>query len=423
MPGSRSEATGIALEPGVLEEADRALRRCSFCGQDEALAGPLIGGDEAYICEACLSHCNRVLELDRQAHASRLLEGLPAPQRIRAYLDDYIIGQGRPKKALAVAVYNHYKRLLWAARRPALEIGKSNILLVGPSGSGKSYIAERLARCVDVPFVSVDATTLTGSGYAGESVESVAERLLSACDYDPERAARGIVYLDELDKLAAREGVSGGRDIAGEGAQQALLQLLEGRSVTVTAQRRQHREVTLDTRQVLFIAGGAFEGLAELAERRAAPRGVGFAAAVERAGSGGPEIAAEDFCSYGLLPELIGRLPVIETLEPLGVQELVAILTEPRNALLRQYQALFERDGCELVFTDEALLAIAERAHARGTGARGLRAALEEILLEPMYAVPAGGGTVERLTIDTEAVSGQPPLYEFVEQRRCVGGA
>ncbi len=420
MPGSRSEATGTAFEPGVLEQADRALRRCSFCGEDEALAGPLIGGDQAYICEACLSHCNRVLELERQSHASRLLEGLPAPRRIRAYLDDYIIGQERAKKALAVAVYNHYKRLIWAARRPALEIGKSNILLVGPSGSGKSYIAERLARCVDVPFVTVDATTLTASGYTGDNAEGVVERLLAACDYDPERAARGIVYIDELDKLAAREGANGGRDISGEGAQQALLQLLEGRSVTVTVQRRQCREVTLDTRQVLFIAGGAFEGLAELAERRAAPRGVGFTAAVEREG-GAPELAAEDFRRYGLLPELIGRFPVIESLEPLGVQELVAVLTEPRNAPVRQYQALFERDGCELLFTREALLALAERAHARGTGARGLRAVLEQILLEPMYAVPAVEGTVERLTIDAEAVSGQPPLYELAEQRRRVG--
>ncbi|MBK5935971.1 ATP-dependent Clp protease ATP-binding subunit ClpX [Halorhodospira halophila] len=409
MPGWCGDVSGAWLEapesiPGVPEETER---RCSFCGHDEQVAGPLIGGEAAFICEHCIASCNEALEADRERRQQRILASLPVPRSLRRYLDHYVVGQEQAKKVLSVAVYNHYKRLVAAARGESVQLGKSNILLVGPSGTGKSHLAECLARCVEVPFVSVDATTLTASGYAGEDVEAVIGRLLAACDADPERAARGIVYIDEIDKLAARGGVEGGPDLAGEGAQQALLKLLEGRRVTVSSAGCQGSPVTVDTGQILFICGGAFEGLEALAVERP---GAGFTAAAT--GPAAPMAhRAAALQRFGLVPELVGRLPVVECLQPLSTEHLIRILTEPRNALIRQYQLLFARDGCELEITADGLEAVARRAQARGTGARALRAVLEEVLLEPMFSVPAAGGEVVRLVIDAAAVHGGSPGY------------
>ncbi|ABM61773.1 ATP-dependent Clp protease ATP-binding subunit ClpX [Halorhodospira halophila] len=409
MPGWCGDVSGAWLDvpesaAGVPTDAER---RCSFCGYEEQIAGPLIGGEAAFICEHCIASCNATLEADRQHRQERILAALPVPRSLRRYLDQYVVGQEQAKKVLSVAVYNHYKRLVAAARGESVELGKSNILLVGPSGTGKSHLAECLARCVEVPFVTVDATTLTASGYAGDDAEAVIGRLLAACDGDPERAARGIVYIDEIDKLAARDGIGGEPDLAGEGAQQGLLKLLEGRRLTVSSAGRQGSPVTVDTGQILFICGGAFEGLEALAAQRP---GVGFTAAADEPAVPGAAAALQRF---GLLPELVGRLPVVETLQPLATEHLIRILTEPRNALVRQYQVLFARDGCELEITADGLEAVAHRARARGTGARGLRAVLEEVLLEPMFAVPAAGGDVVRLTIDAAAVQGGQPGYEW----------
>ncbi len=410
MPGWLGDLSGAWLDtpdavPGLPAEAER---RCSFCGHEEQIAGPLIGGEAAFICEQCLASCSEVLEADQERRQQQILAALPSPRALRRYLDEYVVGQERAKKVLSVAVYNHYKRLVAAARGEAVELGKSNVLLVGPSGTGKSRLVECLARCVEVPFVSVDATTLTASGYAGDDVEAIIGRLLSACDADPQRAARGIVYIDEIDKLAARGGVDGGPDLAGEGAQQALLKLLEGRRVTVPSGGRQGNPVSVDTSQILFICGGAFDGLDTLAAERP---GVGFAVGDTPVAPAAHQAAALQ--RYGLVPELVGRLPVVESLQPLSTEHLIRILTEPRNALVRQYQVLFARDGCELEVTADGLEAVAQCAQARGTGARALRAVLEEVLLEPMFAVPAAGGDVVRLTIDAAAVFGGQPAYQW----------
>ena len=419
MRGRCGDREDRALEEVLALSRWEPERRCSFCGLEEAEAGPLIGGEHAYLCEGCLDACNRVLEADRERRKERILATLPAPRTILGQLDDYVIGQQRAKKVLAVAVYNHYKRLVAAARGQDVEVGKSNVLLIGPTGCGKSHLAQCLARSVEVPFVSVDATALTGAGYAGEDAEGVVERLLAACDYEPERAARGIVYIDELDKIAARGAAAGGPDVSGEGAQQALLRLLEGREVRAAGPRG--GEVRVDTRHVLFICGGAFEGLDAVASE---PAGVGFTAALGReasrasdGGGIGPALRA-----YGLLPELVGRLPLVEELEGLGTAELERILTEPRNAVLSQYRAMLARDGCDLEVTEAGLRALAERARQRGAGARALRAVLEEILLEPMFAVPAADGRISRLVIDRDTVHGGAPRYEWAgEPLREVG--
>ncbi len=412
-----------ALGGEVSRDLEDAISTCSFCGRAEDLVGPLIGGEKAHICEDCVEACNALLEEDRQHRFQRMLDRMPRPREVRAHLDRYLVGQGGAKKTLAVAVYNHYKRLLWRSRGSAPEIAKSNILLVGPSGTGKSYMAASLARALEVPFVSVDATRLTAAGYNGDDAETIIQRLLSACGDDPERAGRGIVYLDEIDKLAARAaGGSTARDVAGEGAQQGLLKLLEGTRVTLQAQGKRRRSVTVDTRDVLFICGGAFDGIDRLIERRVAPVGAGFTARVCSSPEGAsldPEPA--DLQHYGLIPELVGRLPVISVLQPLDEDTLVRVLTEPDNALVKQYRAMLAEDGCELVFTDEALRVVARRALERGVGARGLRAVLEEILLEPMYSVPAAGGEVARLTIDAEAAEGGAPIYEFISSVRATG--
>lgn len=412
------------LDAELLSEAHEVEGVCSFCGHAENLAGPLIGGENAQICEHCLSACNELLEQDRQRRLDRMLQRLPRPRQMRSALDRYVVGQDHAKKVLSVAVYNHYKRVLWRARGETPDIGKSNILLLGPSGSGKSHIAQTLARSLDVPFVTMDATRFTASGFIGDDVDSIITRLLAACDHDPDRAARGIVYLDEVDKLGARTpGGSVGRDVGGEGAQQALLKLIEGRRVSVDLPGRKRTRATVDTRDILFICGGAFEGLDRVVQERVAPSGVGFTAALqpEPHAEQRVEPAAADLEAFGLLPEMIGRLPIVARLDALDEEALVRVLTEPDNALVRQYTEMLDRDGCELHFEPEALRVVARRALARGTGARALRAVLEEILLEPMYTVPASGGEVTRLTVDAEAAQGGVPIYEFAGEARHAG--
>jgi len=332
-----------------------------------------------------------------------------------------VVGQKAAKKVLAVAVYNHYKRLAHNKSSDRLQISKSNILMIGPSGSGKTLLAETLARFLDVPFTVADATSLTEAGYVGEDVESIVLKLLQACDYDVDRASRGIIYIDEIDKLASRAlNPTHGRDVSGEGVQQALLRMMEGTvvNVSVKGQKRpgQQEQLQVDTRNILFICGGAFAGLEKVVERRLTPRGIGFGATVaaERSATLSAELEAADLVSFGMIPEFIGRLPIIAALDELDEDALVGILTEPKNALIKQYAHLFALDGCELEITDEALRAVAREAMSRGTGARGLRSVLEALLLEPMYTVPARGD-VERLILDADCLEGAACRYVYVE--------
>jgi len=394
---------------------------CSFCGKAEDDVSALIAGPSAYICELCVQDCTDLLEQEFGASALGAIRDLPKPRDIHAHLDQYVIGQEHAKKVLAVAVYNHYKRLAHNRRGDRVEIAKSNVLLIGPSGSGKTLLAETLARFLEVPFVVVDATTLTEAGYVGEDVESIIQKLLQSCDYDVDKASRGIVYIDEIDKLAARsQNPTHGRDVGGEGVQQGLLKLIEGTRVAVPARggRRglQQDQLQVDTRNILFICGGAFAGLSKIVARRALPRSIGFAATV--AGEAGADLRREletmDLVEFGMIPELIGRLPVTAVLDELDEDALVRILTEPKNSLIRQFRHLFELDGCQLEISDEAIRGIASRALKRGTGARGLRSLLEELLLEPMFTVPARGD-VRRVVVDAACLSGSPATYEFGE--------
>ncbi|KAB7623778.1 ATP-dependent Clp protease ATP-binding subunit ClpX [Alkalilimnicola sp. S0819] len=394
---------------------------CSFCGKGESRVGALIAGPRAYICEHCAADCQRLLDEELDHGWAQALAHLPRPRAIHAELDRYVIGQQKAKKVLAVAVYNHYKRL--AARgRGATELAKSNVLLIGPSGSGKTLLVETLARQLQVPFVVADATSLTEAGYVGEDVESIVQRLLEAAGGDPDLAGRGIVYIDEVDKLASRSRSPGhGRDVSGEGVQQALLKMVEGSLVKAPARGGSavaRQPVQVDTREILFICGGAFQGLGELMKQRRSRAGIGFSAAPET-----PEMHAHspepaDLTAYGLIPEFVGRLPVVAMLEELDEAALVRILTEPRNALVKQYAALLQADDCELLVTDQALHALAARALARGTGARGLRSVLEAVLLEPMFRVPELGD-VERLVIDEATVAGGKPTYQRREARKA----
>lgn len=395
--------------------------RCSFCGKVEEEVGTLIAGPSAYICDHCVSDCKRLVREELAVPPRELLKGLPTPRQLRDYLDTHVIGQDVAKRTLAVAVYNHYKRLAYRQLEDDVEIAKSNVLLIGPSGSGKTLLAETLAKRLDVPFTVVDATSLTEAGYVGDDIESIVQKLLQACDHDPEKAARGIVYIDEIDKLARRAlNPSHGRDVSGEGVQQGLLRILEGTEVTVSAKsgRRQAEQVQIDTRDILFICGGAFSGLNDIVERRMAPGGMGFAAPLaSQSGASLQDLQAEDLVMFGLIPEFVGRLPVVALLDELDEAALVRVLTEPRNALVRQYAELLGFDGCALEFTPEALTAIAREALSRGTGARGLRAVVERVLLEPMYRVPAMEG-LEAVVIDANTVAGKPPEYRYANDRR-----
>lgn len=401
---------GRKVGDDTLERNLDAHSACSFCARSQAAAGKLVAGPGAYICAACLAECSRILARESDAPALPDMADLPRPRELHDFLDRYVIGQDSAKKVLSVAVYNHYKRI---GACPALgepEIGKSNILLIGPSGAGKTLLAQTLARRLAVPFLIADATSLTETGYVGENVDSLIRRLLQLCDNDVRQACRGIVYLDEVDKLAARRALGNGRDVSGEGVQQALLRLMEGSVVRVAPAGRSgsgHGEwLEFDTRQILFVCGGAFEGLARLVARRRQYHGIGFTAGLaDVKGLADPvvHVEPEDLVRYGLIPEFIGRLPVVSVLDALDEAALVRILTEPANALVRQYIRLLAIEGCELRFTSGALRALAREALACGSGARGLRAVIERVLLEPMYRLPRLH-EARRLTVDESAV-------------------